>query len=142
MVPTTRVTREYYFDIQQVTVAPDGYSRSAIAVNGSNPSPTINADWGDQVIVYVTNNLASAKNGSSIHFHGIRQNYTNPNDGGVSITQSLRHRLKPRLTNGVPPSIARRDSRIGLQAWEGVFGGIVINGLATANMMSIRVLCF
>ncbi|KAJ5891902.1 Cupredoxin [Penicillium subrubescens] len=58
-----------------------------MAINGSIPGPTIHADWGDHVIVHVTNNLASAKNGSSIHFHGIRQNYTNPNDGVVSITQ-------------------------------------------------------
>ncbi|KAJ5213423.1 hypothetical protein N7449_000592 [Penicillium cf. viridicatum] len=80
VVPTTGVTKEYYLNIEDVTVAPDGYSRAAMAINGSIPGPTIEANWGDNVIVHVTNSLTSV-NGSSIHFHGIRQNYTNPNDG-------------------------------------------------------------
>ncbi|OOQ81990.1 putative multicopper oxidase protein [Penicillium brasilianum] len=66
VVPNTGVTREYNFNIQEVTVAPDGYSRSAMAISGSIPGPKIQADWGDH-------------------------------------------------------------------AWEGVFGGIVINGPATEN---------
>lgn len=51
------------------------------------PGPTIFADWGDIVTVHVTNNLVDSKNGTSIHWHGIRQNYTNDQDGVVSITQ-------------------------------------------------------
>ncbi|KAJ5670731.1 uncharacterized protein N7477_006094, partial [Penicillium maclennaniae] len=135
VVPDTGVTREYYLDIQEVTVAPDGYSRTAMAVNGSIPGPTIQADWGDNVIVHVTNKLASANNGSSIHFHGIRQNYTSPNDGVVSITQCS-------TAPGKTTTYKRRatqygsswyHSHIGLQAYEGVFGGILINGPATEN---------
>jgi FtsP/CotA-like multicopper oxidase with cupredoxin domain len=135
VVPNTGVTREYYFNIQEVTVAPDGYSRSAMAVNGSIPGPTIHADWGDYVIVHVTNNLASAKNGSSIHFHGIRQNYTNPNDGVVSITQCPTAPGKTTIYKWRATQYGSSwyHSHIGLQAWEGVFGGIVINGPATEN---------
>lgn len=44
--PDTGVTREYYFELTDVTVSPDGYERSAIAINGSIPGPTIIADWG------------------------------------------------------------------------------------------------
>ena len=85
--PDTGVVREYWFVVSDVTVSPDGVSRSAMAVNESIPGPTIFADWGDTVRVHVTNSLTTSGNGSSIHWHGIRQNYTNQDDGVVSITQ-------------------------------------------------------
>lgn len=90
---------------------------------------------GDTVVVHVTNALSTSTNGTSIHFHGIRQNYTNQNDGVVSITQCP-----------TPPGSAITytwralqygsswyHSHFALQAWQGVFGGIIINGPATAN---------
>lgn len=58
-----------------------------MAVNGSIPGPTIIANWGDNVVVHVINSLHTSNNGSSIHWHGIRQNYTNQADGVVSVTQ-------------------------------------------------------
>jgi Putative multicopper oxidases len=135
VVPNTGVTREYYFDIDQITIAPDGVPRFAIAVNGIIPGPTIIADWGDEVVVHVTNNLQAAKNGTSIHWHGIRQNYTNPNDGVVSITQCP---TAPGSTitykwRAVQYGSTWYHAHIGLQAWEGVNGGIIINGPASAN---------
>lgn len=75
VVPDTGVTREYWFNVENGTAAPDGIERTVLTVNGSVPGPTIIADWGDTVIVHVTNNLEN--NGSSIHWHGVRQNYTN-----------------------------------------------------------------
>ncbi|KUJ17361.1 laccase [Mollisia scopiformis] len=102
-VPDTGVTREYWFDIQNGTASPDGYERLVLTVNGSFPGPTIIAGWGDTVVVHVTNSMEN--NGTSIHSHGIRQNYTNQMDGVASITQS----------------------------WDGILGGIIINGPATAN---------
>jgi FtsP/CotA-like multicopper oxidase with cupredoxin domain len=135
-VPVTNVTREYYFNLEHVTVSPDGRSRSAIAINGSIPGPTIEADWGDEVIVHLTNSLPdSLQNGTSIHFHGIRQLRTNQNDGVVSITQCP---LAPNNTityrwRAMQYGTTWYHSHIGLQAWEGLFGGIVINGPASAN---------
>ncbi|EKG17545.1 Multicopper oxidase type 1 [Macrophomina phaseolina MS6] len=133
--PDTGVTREYYFVVSDVTVSPDGISRSAMAVNGSIPGPTIFADWGDTVKVTVYNDLTTSGNGSSIHWHGIRQNYTNQNDGVVSITQcpiavgeTYTYEWKATQYGS-----SWYHSHIGLQAWEGVFGGIIINGPATAN---------
>lgn len=86
-------------------------------------------------MVHVTNSLTSSTNGTSIHFHGIRQNYTNQNDGVSSITQCP-----------TPPGSSETytwkaeqygstwyHSHFALQAWQGVFGAIVINGPATAN---------
>lgn len=134
-VPDTGVTREYWFELTDVTVAPDGYSRSAVAINGSIPGPTIIADWGDTVTVHVTNSLTTSENGTSIHFHGIRQNYTVQNDGVVSITQcptapgdSITYTWR-----AVQYGSSWYHSHIGLQAWEGVAGGIIINGPASAN---------
>ncbi|RMZ76593.1 hypothetical protein DV737_g4735, partial [Chaetothyriales sp. CBS 132003] len=106
-----------------------------MAINGSIPGPTIFADWGDTVVVHVTNSLSNSTNGTSIHFHGIRQNYTNQNDGVVSITQ---------CPTAVGESITYTwtatqygstwyHSHFALQAWEGVFGGIIINGPAASN---------
>ncbi len=134
-VPDTGVTREYWFELTDVTVAPDGYSRPAVAINGSIPGPTIIADWGDTVVVHVTNSLTASENGTSIHFHGIRQNYTNQNDGVVSITQcptapgdSITYTWR-----AVQYGSSWYHSHIGLQAWEGLAGGIIINGPASAN---------
>ncbi|KAI3316497.1 multicopper oxidase [Xylariaceae sp. AK1471] len=134
-VPDTGVTREYWFELTDVTVAPDGVSRSAMAVNGSIPGPTIFADWGDTVVVHVINSLTTSNNGTSLHFHGIRQNYTNQNDGVSSITQC------PTAPGETITYTWRAEqygstwyhSHFALQAWEGIAGGIVINGPATAN---------
>ncbi|EHK48441.1 uncharacterized protein TrAtP1_009819 [Trichoderma atroviride] len=133
--PDTGVTREYWLELTDGTVAPDGFSRYAQALNGSIPGPTLIADWGDTVVVHVNNALSTSTNGTSLHFHGIRQNYTNQNDGVVSITQcptppgsSITYTWK-----ATQYGTTWYHSHFGLQAWEGVFGGILINGPATAN---------
>ncbi|KAM3532914.1 hypothetical protein MY4038_003827 [Beauveria bassiana] len=134
-VPNTGNTREYYFNVEELTAAPDGFERTVYAINGSVPGPTIVADWGDNVVIHVTNSLFNAKNGTSIHFHGIRQNYTNEMDGVTSITQcpvapgeSMTYKWRATQYGS-----SWYHSHIGLQAWEGVFGAILINGPATAN---------
>ncbi|KAJ5527875.1 hypothetical protein N7513_012034 [Penicillium frequentans] len=136
VIPETNVTREYYFNLEKVTVSPDGRSRMALAINGSVPGPTIEANWGDWVVVHLTNSLPDdVKNGTSIHFHGIRQLHTNQNDGVVSITQCP---TAPNNTitykwRAMQYGTTWYHSHIGLQAWEGLFGGIVIQGPASAN---------
>lgn len=133
VVPDTGVTREYYFSVTNVTAAPDGRERVVLAINGSVPGPTIIADWGDEVVVHVTNNLAN--NGSTIHWHGIRQNYTSYMDGVPSVTQCP---IAPGDTQTYRWRAAQYGSswyhsHFSVQAWDGVFGGILINGPATAN---------
>ncbi|RWA08985.1 hypothetical protein EKO27_g6120 [Xylaria grammica] len=131
--PDTGVVREYWFDITNTTAAPDGVERIVLSVNGSVPGPTIIADWGDTVVVHVTNSLAN--NGTGLHFHGIRQNYTNPNDGVPSLTQcpiapgdSFTYTWKATQYGS-----SWYHSHFYVQAWDGFFGGIVINGPATSN---------
>ncbi|KAJ2980988.1 hypothetical protein NQ176_g2301 [Zarea fungicola] len=133
--PDTGVKREYYFNLEQVIASPDGYTRTVYAINGSIPGPTIVADWGDIVQVHITNNLSAARNGTSIHFHGIRQNYTNQMDGVTSITECP---IAPGSSTtytwkATQYGTSWYHSHIGLQAWEGVAGAIVINGPATAS---------
>ncbi|KAK6858378.1 Laccase [Apiospora arundinis] len=135
VVPDTGVTREYYLDLTEVEVAPDGISRFAMAINGTIPGPTLTADWGDTVVVHLTNSLKTSTNGTSLHFHGIRQNHTNDNDGVASITQcpsppGTTFTYKWRATQY---GSTWYHSHFALQAWQGVFGGIIINGPATAN---------
>lgn len=87
------------------------------------------------MVVHVTNSLTTSNNGSSIHFHGIWQNHTNQNDGVVSITQC------PTAVGETTTYTWKAEqygsswyhSHFGLQAWQGVFGGIVINGPASAD---------
>jgi FtsP/CotA-like multicopper oxidase with cupredoxin domain len=132
-VPDTGETVEYWFELTNVTAAPDGVSRNVLTVNGTFPGPTIEANWGDTVKVHVTNSLSN--NGTSLHFHGIRQNYTNSMDGVSSITQcptapgdSMTYTWRATQYGS-----SWYHSHYSLQAWEGVLGGIVIHGPATAN---------
>ncbi|KAJ9149438.1 Laccase-2-like protein 4 [Pleurostoma richardsiae] len=133
--PDTGVTREYWLELTDVTVSPDGVERSAMAINGSIPGPTLFADWGDTVIVHVTNSLTTSTNGTSLHFHGIRQNYTNQNDGVASITQcpTAVGETATYTWKATQYGSTWYHSHFALQAWEGVFGGIIINGPATSD---------
>jgi FtsP/CotA-like multicopper oxidase with cupredoxin domain len=79
-------------------------------------------------VVHVTNSMQN--NGTSIHFHGIRQNYTNPMDGVAAITQCP-------TAPGDSITYTWRATQYGsswyhshfyVQAWDGIAGGIVING--------------
>ncbi|GKT45069.1 laccase-1 [Colletotrichum spaethianum] len=115
--PNTGVIREYWFEVTNTTLAPDGVERMVLAINGTVPGPTIVADWGDTVVVHVKNSLEN--NGTSIHFHGIRQNYTNEADGVASITQC-------------PTAPGDSITYTFHASQNGVFGGIQINGPASA----------
>lgn len=132
VIPDTGVTREYWFEVQESEGALDGIIRDIMTINGQVPGPTIYADWGDWVVVHVTNSVP--KNGTSIHWHGIRQLLTSQEDGVASITQcptapgdTITYRWRATQYGH-----SWYHSHYSLQAWNGVFGGIVINGPAAA----------
>lgn len=83
--PDTRVTRHYEFDINYMTISPDGVEKPGIVVNGAFPGPTIEANWGDWIEVVVRNNLENE--GTSMHWHGLLQTGTPGMDGVPSVTQ-------------------------------------------------------
>lgn len=136
-IPDTGVVREYWLNLVNVTAAPDGRERTVLLVNGTFPGPTIVADWGDTVVVHVTNSMQD--NGTSLHFHGVRQHDTNQMDGVASLTQC------PTAPGETYTYTWRAEeygsswyhSHFSLQAWNGVFGGIVINGPASADVSSL-----
>lgn len=134
--PDTGVTREFWLELDHAYLAPDGRSRWVLAINGSIPGPTLEVDWGDTVVVHFRNQLGeSVHNGTSMHFHGVRQLYTNPMDGVVSITQCpvAPGQMMTYRWRATQYGTTWYHSHIGLQTWEGVFGGIIINGPASAN---------
>ncbi|KAI0134118.1 multicopper oxidase-domain-containing protein [Xylariales sp. AK1849] len=81
------ITREYWLEVTtNETVKPDGIDKiMGNYFNGSYPGPVLEACWGDQLVIHVTNKVAT--NGSTIHWHGIRQLNSNEMDGVNGITQ-------------------------------------------------------
>ncbi|KAJ5884713.1 conidial pigment biosynthesis oxidase Abr1/brown 1 [Penicillium taxi] len=79
--------KDVYFDwhITWVNVAPDGYERAVIGINGEWPCPQIDLDLGDRLIVDVTNDLGNQTTG--IHWHGLHQYMTGYMDGAPGVTQ-------------------------------------------------------
>ena len=59
---------EYNLSIGEKTVSFGGRQSQAIVVNGQIPGPTLHFREGEDVVIHVTNTLATA---SSIHWHGM-----------------------------------------------------------------------
>ena len=55
-------------------------------INGTYPGPLIEANWGDLLNITVINQLSN-HNGTSIHWHGIRQLNTVWEDGVAGVTR-------------------------------------------------------
>lgn len=119
--PDTGITRTYNFTISRGILSPDGYEKQLILVNNQFPGPTIQANWGDTIIVNVRNNIFNPVEGTSIHWHGFLQHKTQWMDGTpgkspqyalsrVNSKQGLPNALllpgSPSLTNFVPSSMA------------------------------------
>ncbi|SLM40963.1 Multicopper oxidase, type 3 [Lasallia pustulata] len=80
------IEREYWLYVQDLEIAPDGFRRPRGKVfNGTYPGPLIEACWGDTITIHVTNRLTD--NGTTVHWHGIRQLHTNEMDGVNGVTQ-------------------------------------------------------
>ncbi|KAK0615537.1 Laccase abr2 [Lasiodiplodia hormozganensis] len=62
----------------------DGFSRQVFLINGQTPGPLIEVDEGDELEVFVKNNLAVEM---AIHWHGILQRGTPEMDGTIGVTQ-------------------------------------------------------
>ncbi|CAK7564671.1 MAG: hypothetical protein SEPTF4163_002570 [Sporothrix epigloea] len=85
--PTTGVIRTYEFTISRGTLAPDGYTKSMLLVNGGFPGPLIEANWGDTIQVTVHNNITGPEEGTALHWHGFLQQGTPWEDGAPAVTQ-------------------------------------------------------
>lgn len=132
--PTTGVTRTYTLTVteQDSWVGGDGMAKSnAMLINNQFPGPVITADWGDTIQITVVNKLTY--NGTSLHWHGIRQLNNNINDGVNGITECP----IPPQSSKVYTFLAEQygtswyHSHTGVQYANGVTGSIVINGPAS-----------
>ncbi|KAI9671164.1 MAG: hypothetical protein M1817_003671 [Caeruleum heppii] len=85
--PLTGKTRYYDFTVKRAKLAPDGYQKDVIVINGQYPGPTIEANWGDWIEVKVRNQIAGPEEGTSFHWHGLLQTLTPWFDGIPSVTQ-------------------------------------------------------
>ncbi|KAF2739733.1 hypothetical protein EJ04DRAFT_483935 [Polyplosphaeria fusca] len=118
----------YNFDITNATISPDGISRIGLLVNGQLPGPTIEANWGDTIVVTVNNKMEA--NGTAIHFHGIRQLNNSEHDGVPSITQCPIAPGQSMTYRWVATNYGTSwyHSHYALQTWMGVYGPMVIHG--------------
>lgn len=129
----TNRTVEYWLSLEEVDCAPDGYLRKCMTANGTMPGPAIVADWGDDVVVHVTNNLSN--NGSAIHWHGVRQLNNNAMDGTPGVTQcpiAPGHSMTYKF-HADQYGTTWYHSHFSVQYSNGLHGPLIINGPATAD---------
>ncbi|KAI9727714.1 MAG: hypothetical protein M1828_005942 [Chrysothrix sp. TS-e1954] len=132
--PATGHTVAYTLEITNTTCNPDGSgSRICSLVNGQFPGPTIRAKWGDTLAITVKNSMQD--NGTSIHFHGVRQYDSAGSDGVNGITQcaiapgdSATYRFQ-----ATQHGTGWYHSHTDMQYGDGVSGLIVFEGPASAD---------
>ncbi|KAF2727245.1 laccase precursor [Polyplosphaeria fusca] len=127
-------TVTYDISITNTTCNPDGHgARVCLLMNGKLPGPALIANWGDTLRVTIRNKMQH--NGTSIHWHGLRQLNSNIQDGVNGITECA-------LAPGDSKTYQFRLTEYGTtwfhshfsgQYGDGVIGSIQINGPATAN---------
>ncbi|KDR15437.1 Laccase [Zootermopsis nevadensis] len=111
---------------RQYCITADGYERGITAVNQQLPGPSIQACYGDRIIVDVMNSLMGQS--TTIHWHGTRQIGSPHMDGVPMITQcpilemtTFRYDFRA-TTSGT----LYWHSHDGLQKQDGVQGAMVI----------------
>lgn len=131
--PTSGKCVKYNFEITNVTMAPDGFAKPMMVVNGQYPGPTVVADWGDDIEITVTNHLEI--NGTGIHWHGLRQLGSVEMDGVAGITECpiAPGQTKVYKFKATQYGSSWYHSHYSVQYGDGVVGGIIINGPATSN---------
>lgn len=84
--PSTGNTVYYNLELTNGTCNPDGNGpRQCLLFNGQYPGPVIRATWGDQLFITVKNSLQD--NGTTIHWHGVRQYHSTGMDGVNGVTE-------------------------------------------------------
>ncbi|KAF2005811.1 multicopper oxidase [Amniculicola lignicola CBS 123094] len=132
--PSTGRIVDYQLVITNTTCNPDGHgARLCMLINNQYPGPTITANWGDTLRITVRNQLQH--NGTSMHWHGLRQLNSNIEDGANGVTECA---LAPGDSKvyqfkATEYGSSWYHSHFSNQYGDGVVGTIQINGPATAN---------
>ncbi|KAI0455700.1 multicopper oxidase-domain-containing protein [Xylaria acuta] len=134
--PLTQFTRRYDFNISRGVIAPDGYEKRVILVNGQFPGPLIEANWGDYIEVNVHNNIVDQpQEGTAIHWHGFLQSENTWEDGTPGVSQcpiapgkSFTYKFRAELYG-----TSWYHSHYSAQYSGGLFGPIVVYGPTNAG---------
>ncbi|KAK5073890.1 hypothetical protein LTR64_006969 [Lithohypha guttulata] len=110
----------------------DGTPQSSYAINGKSPGEAIEVNWGDRVEITVVNNMNIA---TSIHWHGVRQEGTNDQDGVPGVTECPLAPGSTRLYSWTATTYGTGwyHSHLASQYGGGIRGPIIIHGPASAN---------
>ena len=113
----------YNLKIGEIKLNVTGQERTALAINGTVPGPTLRFKEGEDVVINVTNTLAVD---SSIHWHGLILPYRQDGVPGISFDG-----IKPGTTHTYRFPVRQSGtywyhSHSGLQEQAGVYGSIVI----------------
>ncbi|MCJ1228959.1 hypothetical protein MMC12_005623, partial [Toensbergia leucococca] len=75
----TGILRKFEINVTNAIISPDGFEKiHATVINDQYPEPLIEACWGDMIEVRVKNYVET--NGTTIHWHGVRQFETSQMD--------------------------------------------------------------
>ncbi|TRX92179.1 hypothetical protein FHL15_007046 [Xylaria flabelliformis] len=124
-IPNTGRIVEMWLSVEESTCNQDGYERTCMTFNGTMPGPAVIANWGDNLIIHVTNNMKS--NGTAVHWHGVRMLYNVQNDGVPGVTQCP-------ISPGKTFTYKFRATQYGTSWYaEGLYGPIIFRGPATSD---------
>lgn len=132
--PTTGKTVTYDLTITNSTCNPDGHGeRLCLKVNDQYPGPTIRAEWGDHLVINVHNKLQD--NGTSMHWHGVRQYQSVGYDGVNGLTECpiAPGDTKTYRFQATQFGTSWYHSHYSPQYGDGVVGTIIFDGPASAN---------
>ncbi|KAI9686327.1 MAG: hypothetical protein M1822_003672 [Bathelium mastoideum] len=130
----TGVLREYWLDTSELAIAPDGYLKTTgLVFNNTYPGPILEACWGDTIRVHVTNSIG--REGTTIHWHGIRQLNTTEMDGVNGVTQCPIAQNDTFTYQFLAQQYGHTwyHSHYQTQYSDGLMGGLVIYGPSSAN---------
>ncbi|KAK4231593.1 putative laccase precursor [Podospora fimiseda] len=129
------ITREYWIIVNEtLDLSPDGQKKiGGVTFNGTYPGPLIEACWGDLIKVHVRNNYKP--NGTTIHWHGIRQLHSNEMDGVNGVTQCpiAQDQVFTYEFRAQQYGHTWYHSHYSLQYPDGVAGPLIIHGPTSAN---------
>ncbi|KAI8297329.1 hypothetical protein K4K59_003506 [Colletotrichum sp. SAR11_240] len=125
---------QYYLEVDEMSIDGDGVINPEGKVfNQTYPGPWIQACWGDNIIVTVKNKLRY--NGTTIHWHGLRQLNIMDMDGVNGVTQcpiapndTFTYEFRARQYG-----TSWYHSHYSLQYADGLAGPITIYGPSSAN---------
>ncbi|KAI4603906.1 Laccase-1 [Pestalotiopsis sp. 9143b] len=130
------ITRTFDLTLTEIDnwAGPDGVVKEKVMlINDQYPGPVLYADWGDTLVINVHNNMET--NGTSIHWHGIRQYHTNIQDGANGVTECplAPGQTKTHTFRATQYGTSWYHSHHSAQYGNGVVGTIHINGPTSAD---------